>query len=141
MSTANHGHGGILSFAATAIGNVLSISGPSITVDSLDISTMGSTGKEREFIPGMIDNGEITAELNYDGSSGGDANVLNAQVTATAAQALVIQFGDHTTPTSASKFESSAFITALGAEIPFDGKVTQSVTFKLTGQKTYTDLV
>ncbi len=137
---ASHGHGSLLTVGGTAVGEITSITAPNISVDSIDVSNMDTVGKEREFIPGMIDNGEITAELRYDGSSGGDAEMLMAQVTATAAQAIVVQYGDHTTPSSASKFESSGFITGLSIEDPFDSDVKSTVTIKLTGQKTYTDL-
>ena len=139
-STANHGHGALVTLGGTNIGNIIDINGPDQSVDSIDISTMDSAGKAMEFIPGMIDNGELSIDLNYDGGSAATANatLLQAQITATAAQTLVIQYGDHSTPTSASKFECSGFITALGAVIPSKSKVDQNVTFKLTGRKTFT---
>jgi hypothetical protein len=140
MSTANHGHGALVTFGGTNIGNIVDINGPDQSVDSIDISTMESAGKAMEFIPGMIDNGEVSLALNFDGATDTSANaqLLQAQVTQTSAQALVIQYGDHSTPTNAAKFECSAFITGLGAVIPSKSKVDQNVTFKLTGQKTFT---
>ena len=131
MSTGIHGHGATLSIGTTptAIANIISISGPEIQRDSIDISTMDSGTKHREFIPGMIDSGEITAELNFDGTT--VAAMLKAQTTASATTiALTIPDGDGST--NKSTYAGTGFITALGHAIPFDDKVTQTVGIKLT---------
>jgi len=136
MSDGIHGHGTSLKVSAntqvttvTTIGNIISISGPNQSRDSIDISTMDSTNKFREFIPGMLDSGEITFELNYDGTALGTAHALQLLKTNTA-QYWHITFPDHTTETSKSDIYCLGFITALGHAIPFDDKVTQSVTVK-----------
>ncbi len=134
MSDGIHGHGTTFTLGGTAIGNVMSIGGPEFARDSLDVSTMDSTAKFREFIPGMLDAGEITLEINYDGTAAGTANLLSAQLT-TSAQAIIL-----TLPGSNGTYTATGFITGLGHAIPFDDKVTQSVKIKLTGQATYTDL-
>jgi len=145
MSDGIHGHGTSLKVSAntqvttvTTIGNIISISGADQTRDALDISTMDSADKFREFIPGMLDSGEITFELNYDGTAGGTANALQLLKT-NAAQYWHITFPDHTTEASKSDLYCQGFITALGHAIPFDDKVTQSVTVKLTEELTFTD--
>ena len=130
MSTGIHGHGTTLTIGGTAVGNIMSISGPNITRDSIDISTMDSTSKMREFIPGMIDNGEVSVDLNFDGTT--ISALLAAQLTATA-QAIVITMSDTDTAT----WTGTGFITSLGHAIPFDDKVTQSVGLKFTGALTY----
>jgi len=139
MSDGIHGHGAILSFDATAVGNIISISGPNPSRDSIDISTMDSTAKFREFIPGMLDAGEVTFELNYDGTAAGTANDLQLLKT-NSAQYWHITFPDHTTEASKSDIYCQGFITALGHAIPFDDKVTQSVTVKLSGVPVFTDV-
>lgn len=126
MSVGLHGHGCTLTIGGTAVGNITSISGPSIKRDAIDISTMDSTQKYREFIPGMIDAGEVTAELNYDGTTT-VSKFLADQLTASA-QAIVITFSDSDTAT----WTGSGFITSLGHTIPFEDKITQSVGIKLT---------
>lgn len=133
MSTGIHGHGTTLSLGGTTVGNVLSISGPDLTRDSIDVSTMDSTAKKREFLPGMIDSGEISVELQYDGTT--VASLLAAQTTQTA-QAVVI-----TLPAEAggatNTYTANGFITSLGHVIPFDDKITQTLTIKFTGALTY----
>ena len=133
-----HGHGTTLKFAgATTILNIISITGPNQARDSIDISTMDSTDKWREFIPGMLDAGELTFEVNYDAVSGSTADDLNTLLTATA-ETVTVTFA----PTNAtSSWACSGFITALGFATPFDEKITQPVTIKFTGAPTYTDAV
>jgi predicted secreted protein len=128
MSIGIHGHGSTLSIGGTAIGNIVSISGPSISRDSIDISTMDSSSKWREFIPGMIDAGEITCDVNYDGTT--VSALLAAQLTATA-QTIKVNLD------SDGSFTGSGFITSLGHTIPFDDKIQQSVGIKLTGALTH----
>lgn len=130
MSTGIHGHGTTLTIGGTAVGNIMSISGPDQSRDPIDISTMESSNKFREFIPGMIDAGELTMELNFDGTT--VSSVLDGQLTATASS-IVVTFSDADTAT----FTCNGFITALGHAIPMDDKVTQSVTIKFTGEPTY----
>ena len=134
MSDGTHGHGTTIGIAThTQVGNVISISGPDQTRDAIDISTMDSSNKWREFIPGMIDAGEVTFDVNYDGSASGEANFLEAAITSTAAT-WTITFPDTST------WACSGFITSLGHAIPFDDKITQPVGIKFTGQPTYTDV-
>ena len=139
MSTGIHGHGSSLKIGPTtaatnltSIGNIITIAGPDETRDPIDISTMDSTAKWREFIPGMIDAGEVTVDLNFDGTT--VAALLHAQLTATA-QSIVITAG-----TGGDTFTANGFITALGHAIPFDDKITQSVTLKFTGGMTHANV-
>ncbi len=138
MSSGTHGHATLLSNTNfTTLLNIISIAGPNQTRDSIDISTMDSSAKWREFIPGMLDAGELTFELNYDGAAdagfGGRANTFNAAFT-NPASTWTVQFPD------ASTWACSGFMTALGHAIPFDDKITQSATVKFTGVPTYTDV-
>jgi predicted secreted protein len=89
---------------------------------------MGSTSKWREFIPGMLDAGECTADVIYDGGSNATnvSTFLAAQLTQTA-QTVTVTFPDNGTWTA------SGFITSLGHSMPYDDKVTQSVGLKFTG--------
>lgn len=141
-----HGHGAELwvdtstntNFTnATQVGEIISISGPDQTRDSVDISSMDSASKFREFLPGMADSGEVTFELNYDGN--GTAALLDARYTAVATS-WGVNFGDASptavtgcTATNNSTMVNLGFITALGHAIPFDDKITQSATLKFTG--------
>ena len=142
MSDGILGNGTVLTVSdgtnTTTIGNVLNIGGPDQTRDVIDITTMDSANLRREFIPGLIDPGEITFDVNYDGTAAGTANDLHNLQTATA-MTWKITFNDSTVETSKSSFSNTGFMTNLGFQIPFDDKVTQSVTVKMTGTPTYED--
>ena len=151
MSDGEHGQGAKLLYGTvtnptswTAIGNIMSITGPSQTRDPIDISTMESTSKFREFLPGMLDAGEVTMDINYDGSASGEANALNgtAGIFTASAYTFGVSFGDgtNTVVTNNSYWYSGGFMTALGHAIPFDDKITQPITIKFTGVRTYVDL-
>jgi len=131
MSDGIHGHGTVLSIGGTTVGNIISISGPEQARDSVDKSTMDSTAKWREFIPGMLDGGEISFDVNYDGTT--IASLLNSCLAATAALEVIVTFADGT-----SAWTCDAFMTKLGHAIPFDDKITQSVTIKAAGTPTHT---
>ena len=134
MSAGTHGHGSALAGAtAGTIGNVISVSVDGQTRDAIDISTMGSTSKFREFVSGMADGGEISCEVNYDGAAAGVANSLNTIYQGGTAETWTVTLSDTST------FASSGFITNLGMAVPFDDKITQSITIKLSGKPTFTD--
>lgn len=139
MSDGIHGHGTTLSIDGTAIGNIMTIGGPDITRDALDVSTMESSLKHREFIPGMLDSGEVTMEVNYDGTAGGTGNVLAGLITADTSVIIIVLPAQGTHGTSS--WSVDGFMTGLGNAIPFDDKVTQSITMKLTGVATFVDSI
>ena len=126
-TTGLHGHGTTLAIGGSAVGQIISISGPNMTRDSIEITNMGSTSKWREFIPGMLNAGECTADVVYDGTA--VATFLAAQLTQTA-QTITVTFPDTGT------WAASGFLTSLGHSIPYDDKVSQSVGMKFTGAAT-----
>ena len=147
MSDSLHGHGSSVLISSTThptngttIGNIISIGGPELARDALDVSSMDSTSKFREFLPAMLDAGEVTMEINYDGTDAGTADLLSDFLTSSVNTAIIVRFGDHSQATNESHWDCLGAITGLGTALPFDDKVTQSVTIKLTGIATYTDL-
>jgi len=142
MTTGIHGHGVVLAKAAdtnfaavTTFGQIVSLSGPNHSVDAIDISNMGSTGKWREFINGMRDAGELSGDIVYDGST--YASAMKTEFTNPTAYWRVL-FNDHTSTSNCSKIVCAGFLTSLGHTIPYDDKVGQSFTLKLTGQPVFT---
>ena len=135
MSDGTHGHGCTLVGAtAGTIGNIVSVEMGGEVRDPIDISTMDSTSKFREFIGGMADPGEITAQVNYDGSASGVMQNLHVQYAAGLAETWTFNLAD------TSKFVAQGFITNLGVAAPYEDKITQSLTIKLTGVPVYTDV-
>lgn len=135
MSSGTHGHGtSLVGGTAGTIGNIISVNVGGQTRDPIDKSTMDSTSKFREFISGMADAGELTVEVNYDGAASGVGDSLSTAYQGGTAETWTITFVD------ASTFACSGFITNLGFAAPFEDKISQSITIKLTGVPTFTDV-
>ena len=54
--------GTTLAIGSTTVGGLTSISGVEISADTIDVTTLDSTGGYREFIGGFKDGGEVTAD-------------------------------------------------------------------------------
>lgn len=129
---ATHGHGTTLSGATTgSIAEILSVSLPDQKVDDLDVTTMASTDKWREFIPGLKDAGAITLQLLYE-----KANYQKVQN----ALGATPEVWTITLPDS-STFVCTGYINANGGDSPHEDKITQSVTLKISGAPTFTPAV
>jgi hypothetical protein len=121
----------------TTLGGLTNIGGPEYSREAINCGDFDSTNKIEEFIPGMIDEGEVTADLNYDGTSGGTASKLATLKTA-AVGTWTIRLNDHTSGgTSRSGVSFAGFLTGLGHAIPKGDKVTQNLRVKVAGAVTH----
>ncbi len=114
------------------IANVTSISGPSITRNTYDVTAHDSTGEYMEFIGGLKDGGEVTFDLNFDPDEATHQTLIGYLDDTVARDYQV------TLPDDAATFDFSAFMTSFGLELPTDDKITASVTFKITGKPSLT---
>lgn len=148
MSDGNIGHGCKLMYAAatnetsysnfTAIANVSNISVDGMAMDHVDMSTMDSANKWREYVAGMKEGGEITADINYDGSASGTCDKLFNTLYGEE-KGYAIFFNETTNPTSNSLFTCPGTLTRIGMAIPFDAKMNQPVTIKILGEPSFAD--
>lgn len=115
------------------IAEITAINGFEITRDWADATHSQSPEKWREFIAGLKDAGEFSAELNFVPG-------------ATGTTLLLAQF-DKDTPTACEiyiptatpyKWAFEAGLSGFGFDAPVDEKMTASVTFKITGKPTLT---
>lgn len=129
---ATHGHGTTLSGATTgAIAQILSIGLPDQKVDDLDVTTMASTNKFREFIPGLKDAGTLKLELLYEKAN--YQKVQNALGGTPEVWTITLPDG--------STFTCTGYINANSGDSKMEDKITQSVTMKISGQPTFTPAV
>jgi hypothetical protein len=123
------GNGTTFSYNSVAIGDVLSISTPSVTVATID--TTGIADVFRTFLGGTIDSGELSLEIMYDpNSTAGAALEAEWESTASAAptgKTCVITFSDSST------YTFTAVLTGFSASVAIDDKVTASVSLKVSG--------
>ncbi len=124
--------GGTETFATVA--EVVSISGPSLSMDTVDVTHMESTGTYREFIPGLKDGGEVSVTLNF----------LPADATQNATAGILKDYNDRVLRNFQIVFPDSGnttwtiagYVTAFEAETPLEDKMTASVTIKVSGEPT-----
>lgn len=117
------------SYDGTAIADIVSISAPSISIATIDTTSIADI--YRTFLGGTIDSGEMSLEVQYDPNSTSGAE-LEASWEATAtvapvAKECVITFSDSST------YTFNAILTGMQVTAAMDSVVTASVTLKVSG--------
>jgi predicted secreted protein len=113
----------------TDLGEVYNITAPSSTVDMVDVTHMQSPGGRREFVPGLIDPGECSFEMNFIPGSDGDLillAILDQEPSERVRNCRIVFPNDvmWTFQANLMTYEPSA---------PTDDKMTANVSFKVTG--------
>jgi hypothetical protein len=112
----------------TALAEVLSVTPPSISVETVDATHMGSDDGFREFIASLKDGGECTVNMNYVETS---ATLLQTLVLAGVERFKIVFPGSST-------FIFSGIPTAFAFDdLVIDDKVAMSLTIKVTGKPVY----
>jgi len=119
--------------ATVVIAQVRSISGPGLSMDTIDVTSHDSTGAWREFVAGLIDGGEFSLELIFDPDNTGHAN-LRTDLTSRTSNTYDIRFVDPTPQI----WSFTGFVTAFAPEASADGDLVANVTVKTTGAITVT---
>jgi len=114
---------------------ILSISGPSVSIPTIDVSTMdqGTAGTTpsagaKQFLKGIADYGEITFEIAFDI----DDNATHLALTADMLVPQTIKTWKIEWPDGTDYTEGSGFITAFSPTGSLDDKMTASVTIRTT---------
>jgi predicted secreted protein len=127
MSKAVAGVGTTIEMDGTPVAEVITISGPTMTRDQIDVTSLDSTGGYREFIAGFRDGGQVTLNMNF---------------TATSYSSMLSAYNDEdlhefiiTLPDSEGTTVSfSGIVTECPLSIPTDDKITSDVNIKVTGE-------
>ncbi|MDE2101261.1 MAG: hypothetical protein KGL39_28705 [Patescibacteria group bacterium] len=106
--------------AYTVLANLFDASDPKQELAHVETTTYASTDKE--FIPGLLDNGEVSLKLNYTGA------------VASIVQGLLKQtLGLQITKADGATINFYGFFTSVSGANPVDGRVTFDVGIKVTG--------
>lgn len=124
-------NGVIVKLGATTLTQITSITSPSLSADTIDVTTHSSSGGYREFIQGLRDGGEISIEGNFTTSS---ANAIITQLNTSSVATVTV---DLPTSPSVSRFTASVICSAFETTAPSDDKIGFSATFKVTGQPSF----
>ncbi len=121
--------GSTLKWNGTALAELTNISGPNISVDTVEVTSHDSTSAFREFVPGLRDGGEVAVEGNFIfGNTGGQRALVTDATSGSAREVIIIG------PTGSSfKWTFNAICTGLEFNYPHDGKLGFSSKFKVTG--------
>lgn len=135
-TNAKIGHGSMFAIqggsplAYVPLAEVTNITPPALSRDAVDATHTASPEKWREFIAGMKDAGEVTVEMNFiPGSTSIDTILAAFNSDETQNCRITFPIGS-----PAATWSFSAIVTGFAPEAPMDGKMSASVTFKLTGK-------
>lgn len=134
----NIGYGSVLIVATTTggevnIAQVRNISGPGVSGNDVDDTTMDSSSNYRTFQCGLLDPGEVSCSIVYDSTAASHSRLvryMNTRYSATWKVAEVSTGGTVTT--------FSGYVKGMGREIPLDDVITCDVTIKVSGIAGYT---
>lgn len=115
----------------TTIAQVRDITGPGLSLDTLDVTTHDSADAWREFVGGLKDGGEVSMELVYDPDSV-TQTALRVDLDARVVRNFKLIFPDATSTT----WSFAATVTQLEPSAPVEDELTASVTLKVTGEPT-----
>lgn len=113
---------------------ITSISGPSESMDTIDLTNHDSPSGFREFVAGIHDGGEITIEGNFISGDTPGQIVMHTDFQATTVQAWEIRFPGYA---SGPVITGNGYLTAFSWDFPFDGKISFSATIKVTGKPAF----
>jgi len=106
---------------------ITSISGPGMTRDTIDVTSLDSTGGYREFITGFRNAGTVTLSMNFTRSA--YEQMLN-DFDSDTVQNYQIDLPD----VENTSLDFEGLVTELPLSIPADDKITAEVTIQITGQ-------
>lgn len=111
-----------------AIANVTSLSPPGTTRETLDVTAHDSPNGYMEFLGGLKDPGEVSADVNYDPQihqvliDDFEVQEINYKITFPGGETVTFP----------------ALLTGLEPDAPYDDKLTASLSWKVTGKPVYT---
>ena len=108
------------------LAEISSITGPTMTRDFIDVTSLDSTGGYREFITGFRDAGTISLSMNFTRHT---YDAFKADFESPTAQYYEIVLSD----TENTTLEFEGLVTEVPITIPTDDKITADVTIKISG--------
>ncbi len=119
----------------TQLTGVKSISGPNITRESKEQTSLDSTGGWKEFCTGFKDGGEMSAQLYFNKTA---RSAMDTMLGTDAPYYWRITAPLQTGEATPSKVDFQGHLTALGADYPENDSIMMPTTVKVTGAVTFT---
>jgi len=139
MSSAVSGFGTKLNWDGVDLDELTSISGPSQSLDTIDVTSHDSTSAFKEFVNGLLDGGEISFEGNFVSGDSDGQIAMHTDFQAGSVKTWIIKHpawveSSHEYP----QITGSGYVTSFALSYPHDGKISVSGTIKVTGKPTLT---
>lgn len=115
----------------TAIAQVTDITGPGLSLDTIDVTTHDSVDAWREFIGGLKDAGEVSFEVIFDPDSATHI-ALRTDMDSRVKRNFQLIFPDNTS----TQWNLAAFVTELEPQMAVEDALMASLTLKLSGEPT-----
>lgn len=116
----------------TKLGEILSVTLPNPQVEEVEATHMDSPNRRREYISGLIEDGEGTFEMNYVPGSATDVLIRGALADGkTRGYKIVIPDGAGTW-----EIEGECIVRGYERNIPLDDRMTATLTVRFTGAST-----
>lgn len=113
----------------TAIGEATNLSGPSMTRETIDVTSHDSPNGYMEFVGGLKDGGQFSFDVNYDPAI---HNILQDDLD----DALPRNYRLVLPTPPGGQFDFKAFLTGMQFAFAHNDKMTASLTFKVAGKPT-----
>ena len=113
-----------LTYNAVVIGEVTSLSYDGFSVSAVESTNITQTTKA--FLPGIITPGNISCDVNSDGSNAGQS-AIKAAISARTSNAFAIALSD------GSSVSGSAIVTGYSIKASTDALITASISLQCTG--------
>jgi hypothetical protein len=129
------GFGATVSFkigaaAPVVLAEVISLGLPNPQVSDVEATHFNSPGRAREYIQGLIDNGEIPIGINYDAGSATDDQVLLALA---ATEPIEVVISIPTFSGTDQEFTFPGIVKGYERNIPLDDRMTALITVRVAG--------
>lgn len=112
-----------------SVGEVTTISGPNMSRETIDVTSLASTGGYREFITGLRNPGTLTFTMNFNRT---DYDTMKTDFDSDDAVDYELILPD----TEKTSLEFSALVTELPLNLDPASQITCNVTFQITGSIT-----
>lgn len=116
----------------TELGEITGISLPNPQVADVEATHFKSPNRRREYVAGLIEDGEGTFEMNYNPGSASDALIREALTAGTVRDYKIV------VPDGSGTWEITGSCVVKGYErnVPIDDRMTASLTVRFTGAST-----
>lgn len=110
------------------LGQIISISGPNVSANDIDLSTLDSTSIFMQFAKGMVDPGEVVATVAWDGSTDTGQKAAHELLRNQIVAGWKMIF-----PTTTITEEFMGYVKGIGREVSIQDLISAPITIKVTG--------